>query len=301
MDEFINKLIELGTTYGGKVALAIGVTIFGLLIIKLINKAVRKALERTLFDRTVKIIIQKAVKILLYLFLVVGLIEILGVPMTSVAALVASGGLALGLAFQGALGNLAGGFMILIFKPFKLGDYVESTGAEGFVTDITIFYTKLTTLDNKLILVPNGDLMNSNDTNFTAHDIRRIDQDFKITNDIDQDFVKRVLLEAASVSPGVLSDPEPFARLTAVDDDTYIFTVRAWCETPKYWEVYFDLIENCSKALSANGIDDPEERIAVRLVSDDKDEPDEAPDETPDEPQAAEEDAPQDAEDGENA
>ena len=305
MDEFVNKIIELGTTYGGKIALAIAVTVIGLLLIKLINKAVKKALERTMFDKTVKIIIQKSVKILLYLFLVVGLIEILGVPMTSVAALVASGGLALGLAFQGALGNLAGGFMILIFKPFRIGDYVESTGAEGFVTDITIFYTKLTTLDNKLILVPNGDLMNSNVTNFTAHDVRRIDQDFKITNDINQDFVKNVLLDAAKNSPGVLADPEPFARLTAVDDDTYIFTVRAWCETPKYWEVYFDLIECCSKALSANGIDDPEERIAVRLVNEDRDESDEAPADAPDEAPAAAPDEtpaePSDGAEGENA
>lgn len=156
--------------------------------------------------------------------------------------------------------------MILIFKPFRIGDYIESTGAEGVVRDISIFYTKLVTLDNKLILVPNGDLMNANVVNYTAEDRRRIDQSFKITNDIEQDRVKEVLLEAAKNTAGVLSDPEPFARLTEVDDDTYIFTVRAWCDTPNYWTVYFDLIENCSRALADNGIDDPEERIAVRLV-----------------------------------
>ena len=125
------------------------------------------------------------------------------------------------------------------------------------------------TLDNKLVLVPNGDLMSANVTNFTANETRRIDIDFKITNDIDQEFVKSVLLKAASDSPGVLQDPAPFARLTAVDDDTFIFTVRAWCNTKTYWDNYFDLIDNCSKALGANGIDDPEERIAVRLVGKD--------------------------------
>ena len=273
MEEFWSKVIEIGSTYGGKIVLAIVVTVVGLLVIKLINRAVRKALERSRFEQIVRTIIMKVVKILLYLILLVGIIEILGVPMTSVAALVASGGLALGLAFQGALSNLAGGFMILVFKPFKIGDYVESTGAEGFVEDISIFYTKILTLDNKLILVPNGDLMSSNVTNFTAKDKRRIDQDFKITNDIDQELVKSVLLKAASDTKGVLPEPAPFARLTAVDDDTYVFTVRAWCETSSYWDVYFDLIENCSKSLSENGIDDPEERIAVRLVSSDGEEP----------------------------
>ena len=266
MDEFVKKVIDIGSTYGGKILLAIAAVAVGLIVIKLIGKAIDKSLKKSKLADTAKVVIRKVVKGLLYLVLAVGVIEILGVPMTSVAALIASGGLAVGLALQGALSNFAGGFMILIFKPFRIGDYIESTGAEGVVRDISIFYTKLVTLDNKLILVPNGDLMNANVVNYTAEDRRRIDQSFKITNDIEQDRVKEVLLEAAKNTAGVLSDPEPFARLTEVDDDTYIFTVRAWCDTPKYWTVYFDLIENCSRALADNGIDDPEERIAVRLV-----------------------------------
>ena len=270
--ELLKSLIDMGSSYGGRILLALATLIIGLLLIKLICKIAGKAIDKTKLNDMVKVIIKKVVKIVLYIVLLIGIVEILGVPMTSVIAIIASCGLAIGLAFQGALANLAGGFMILVFRPFKIGDYIESTGAEGFVNDITIFYTKLMTLDNKLILVPNGDLMSANVTNFTANKIRRIDQSFKITNDIDQDFVKRVLMEAAKKTPGVLSDPEPFARLTAVDDDTYIFEVRAWCETPSYWPVYFDLIEYCSKALAENGIDDPEERIAVRLVKEDDNE-----------------------------
>ena len=201
--------------------------------------------------------------------LFISVIEILGVPMSSVLAILASCGLAVGLALQGALGNLAGGLMILIFKPFKVGDYVESGGNQGVVQDISIFYTTLMTLDNKKVLIPNGDLMNASITNYSAAEQRRVDLDFKITNDIDAELVKRVLLTAAQGTPGVVSEPAPFARLTAVDDDTYIFTVRAWCATGSYWDVYFDLIEACSAALAANGIDDPEERIAVRLVKED--------------------------------
>ena len=113
--------------------------------------------------------------------------------------------------------------------------------------------------------------MNSNVTNYSAEKTRRVDQSFKITNDVEQDLVIRVLTDAAAGTPGVLSEPAPFVRLTSVDDDTYIFTVRVWCDTPAYWDVYYDLIERCSRALSENGIDDPEERIAVRIVGDGKD------------------------------
>ena len=269
MEEFKSKAIEILSTYGGKLILAVVVLVVGLIIIKLINKFVKKMLEKSRIDRTVKSVIRNTTKILLYLILVIGIIEILGVPMSSVIAVIASCGLAVGLALQGALGNFAGGLMILIFKPFKVGDFIESTGAIGTVRDISIFYTTVMTIDNKQIFVPNGDLMNSNVTNYSVADKRRVDQDYKITNDIDAELVKSVLLDAATNTKGVLPDPAPFARMTAVDDDTYIFTVRAWCDTPSYWDVYFDLIENCSKALSDNGINDPEERIAVRLVSDD--------------------------------
>ena len=275
MEEFKSKAIEILSTYGGKLILAVVVLVVGLIIIKLINKFVKKMLDRSKIDRTVKSVIRNTTKILLYLILIIGIIEILGVPMSSVVAVIASCGLAVGLALQGALGNFAGGLMILIFKPFKVGDFIESTGAIGTVRDISIFYTTVMTIDNKQIFVPNGDLMNSNVTNYSVADRRRVDQDYKITNDIDAELVKFVLLDAATNTKGVLPDPAPFARMTAVDDDTYIFTVRAWCDTPSYWDVYFDLIENCSKALSDNGIDDPEERIAVRLVSDDDEKDDE--------------------------
>lgn len=266
MDQLIKNGIDMATTYGGKLLLALVVLVVGCFVIKLLNKGIGKALGKTKLEATVKNVIKNTVRVLLYLILAISVFEVLGVSMSSVVAILASCGLAVGLALQGALGNLAGGLMILIFKPFRVGDYIESTGAEGSVKDIGIFYTTLMTIDNKKVFVPNGDLMNANVTNFTAEDKRRVDQNFKITNDIEADLVERVLLDAAAATDGVLADPAPFARLTAVDDDTYIFTVRAWCDTDRYWDVYFDLIGNCSRSLAENGIDDPEERIAVRLV-----------------------------------
>ncbi len=269
MGEFTKNVIDFATTYGGKILLAIILLIVGYFVVKLLNRAASKAIDRLNTDQTVKNVAKNGVKILLYVILIISVIQVLGVSMSSVVAVLASCGLAVGLALQGALSNLAGGLMILIFKPFRVGDYIESSGAEGVVNDVSIFYTTLMTLDNKKIFVPNGDLMNAVVTNFSANDRRRVDLDFKITNDIDAELVKSVLLGAAQGTPGVLTDPAVFARLTAVDDDTYIFTVRAWCDTGSYWDVYFDLIEHCSKALADNGIDDPEERIAVRLVKED--------------------------------
>ena len=267
MEDFKRQAIELATTYGGKILLALIVLIVGLLIIRALTRLANKAVDRTKLDDTIKSLAKNVVKTLLYVILIISVIDILGVSMSSVIAVLASCGLAVGLAMQGALANLAGGLMILIFKPFRVGDYIESAGAEGIVRDISIFYTTVMTLDNKKISVPNGDLMNANVTNYSAEPTRRIDQEYKITNDSDLEEVKAVLLEALTGTEGVLPDPAPFARLTGVDDDTYLFTIRGWCKTAEYWNVYFDVIENCSKALREHGIDDPEERIAVRLVN----------------------------------
>ena len=265
LTQFWNTIMGLVATFGGRLLAAIAVLILGSLVIKLLTKGIVKAVEKTKLDGVVKKILEKAVKFLLYLVLVIAVVSILGVDMTSVIAILASCGLAVGLALQGALANLAGGIMVLIFKPFKLGDYVVGAGSEGVVKDISLFYSTLLTLDNKKVLIPNGDLMNATVTNYSAEELRRVDVDYKITNDANAEEVKKVLLEACAATEGVLEDPAPFARMSNVDDDTYIFTVRGWTLTANYWDTYFNLVESCSKALQDNGIDDPEERIVVRL------------------------------------
>ena len=269
MENFSKTVIEMATTYGGKIILALVVLIVGRIIIGVLQKAADKAVDKANTDPTVGNLIRKAVKIILYVILIISIIQILGVPMSSVIAILASCGLAVGLALQGALTNVAGGVMILVTKPFKVGDFVDSAGATGVVKEISLLYTTITTVDNKRVIVPNGQLMNAVVTNFSAEPTRRVDIDFKITNDIDAEFVKKVLVDAEAATAGVLADPAPFARLVGVDDDTYIFQTRAWCDSAKYWDVYFDVIENCSKALRENGIEDPEERIAIRMVKED--------------------------------
>lgn len=266
MEKFWDRCVELCTNVGGKILFAIVVLVIGSIVIKAINKGLAKAEKISKLEKTVQHFVRSLVSILMYAVLIVSVIGILGIPMASIIAVLASCGLAIGLSLQGALSNFAGGIMILIFKPFRIGDYISAAGAEGTVQDISIFYTSILTVDNKRITVPNGDLMNSNVTNFSSEDFRRVDLSFKVTNDCDHNLVSGVLLRAAEQTAGVKTEPAPFARLSSVDDDTYIFTVRAWCDCAAYWDVYFDLLENCSTALSENGIDDPEERIAVRLV-----------------------------------
>lgn len=272
MQVLTDKLSELGTNVGGKIIYAIIVLVAGCFAIKGVKKMMDKADKISRLEKTVQSFLKNLITILMYVLLVISVISILGIPMTSVIAVLASCGLAIGLSLQGALSNFAGGIMILIFKPFRVGDYIEATGAEGTVHDISIFYTSIITIDNKRITVPNGDLMSSNVTNYSCEKSRRIDLDFKVTNDCDGRLARSVLLQAAEETKGVRHDPEPFARMTAVDDDTYIFTVRAWCESAEYWDVYYDLLENCSRALSENGIDDPEDRLVVRIAKDDGEE-----------------------------
>ncbi len=266
---FWTTVKQTAVTYGGRILGAIVLLIVGSLVIKALTKGLNKMIDKTKMDTAAKKILEKVLKGLLYVILILTAVGILGVDMSSIIAILASCGLAVGLALQGALANLAGGIMILIFKPFKLGDYVVGAGSEGVVKDISIFYTTLLTLDNKKVLIPNGDLMNATVTNYTAEEIRRVDVDYKITNDANAEQVKRVLLEACAATEGVLADPAPFARMSNVDDDTYIFTVRGWTLTANYWDTYFNLVEKCSKALQDNGIDDPEERIVVRLQKED--------------------------------
>jgi len=266
MEVFLAKCAELGANLGGRILGAAVVLIVGCLVIRWVKKAMVKAEKFSRLEKTVQSFTKNLVTVALYAVLIIAVIGILGIPMSSVIAVLASCGLAIGLALQGALGNFAGGLMVLIFKPFRVGDYIQASGAEGTVRDISIFYTTIITNDNKRITVPNGDLMNANVTNFSCEKLRRVDLDFRITNDCDINFAKSVLLKTAEQVTNVLADPAPFARMTAVDDDTLIVTVRVWCESAAYWTVYSDTLEACCAALAANGIEDPEERIAVRVV-----------------------------------
>ena len=207
MAEFMDKVIGILTTVGAKILLAIVVFIVGRIIINALSKALDKIRGFSKLDQTVQSFIHSLVRIGLNMLLVIAIIQVLGIPMTSVITVLASAGLAIGLSLQGALSNCAGGLMILIFKPFKVGDYIVASGAEGVVKEITVFYTHILTLDNKRIIVPNGGLMNANVTNFSYENTRRVDLVFKAAFGTDQNLVLGLMMKAAEGTKGVLADP----------------------------------------------------------------------------------------------
>ena len=265
MGEFASKAISMLTAAAGKIIVAIIVFIVGRIIINAIAKGLKKIKGIGKLDATVQGFIHSIVRILLNFILVIIIVQVLGIPMASLVTVLASAGLAIGMSLQGALANCAGGIMLLIFKPFKVGDYVSASGAEGVVDDITVFYTHLLTLDNKRITVPNGALMNANVTNFSCEDNRRVDLVFKAAFGTDNNLVQGVMLKAAEGTKGVLTSPAPFARFSGCADNAQEFTLRAWCASADYWDVYFDLLGNVSAAFSEAGIAAPATKLDVKI------------------------------------
>lgn len=265
MQAFFDSIINLGTDVGGKILFALIVLIAGRIIIKKLLKFLEKSKLLSQTDGEVKTFTLSFVSIGLYVLLVVSIIGILGVPMASIVTVLASAGVAVGLALQGALSNLAGGIMIMIFRPFKLGDYVEASGVSGTIKEVTLFYTVFVTVDNKYITVPNGSLMNANIINYSKEELRRVDLAFSCGKGEDPKKVQDIMLETMKQNPLIIKDGSadaPFARLCGGTNESMDFTVRAWVKSADYWTVYFDLTQAITEALGANGVSAP----AIRVV-----------------------------------
>ncbi len=262
MKELTSKLIDLGASVGSKIFFALVTLIIGSIIIKGLMKLLSRSNVLQKAEGTARSLILSFIKIVLYLLLVISIIGILGVPMASIAALLASAGVAIGLALQGALSNLAGGIMLMIFKPFKVGDYVELAGAAGTVREVTLFYTILRTVDNKKVTVPNGSLMNSNITDYSSESTRRVDLSITCAKGEPVQKVKDIIMDAVRSHESVLADPEPSARLDSGTDEAMLYSGKVWCDNGNYWNVYYDLNESITEALRENGIKLP----AVHIV-----------------------------------
>ena len=194
---------------------------------------------------------------------------IVGINGTVLSTVIGSVGLAIGLATQGSLSNLAGGLMIIFFRPFKVGDYVTAAGESGTVKEIGVFYTKLMTIDNKCVTIPNASVSSATVVDYSTADLRRVDLEFSVAYGSDIDKVKKVILTVASANEKVLTDPAPFTALLRQDQSALVFVVRAWCVTADYWNVYFNLMENMKKAFDSVGIAIPYNQLDVHLVNKD--------------------------------
>lgn len=266
-NEIWNVILEFLKTFGIKILISGICVIVGIKLIKWLKKWIKTSPKFSKVEDGARSFIASLVVVLLYIVLFITVAMILGIPTTSFIAALASVFAAIGLAMQGSLSNFAGGVMILIFKPFKVGDYIVAPKeeAEGTVMDISLVYTVLRTFDNQEVTIPNGTLTNSVVRNLTTAQTRRVDLAFSTSYDCDVDMVKDILMNILKNHSKVLSDPEPTARLNEHGDSALVFSVKAWCDTDDYWDVRYDLIEAVKKEFDNNGISIPYPQLDVHF------------------------------------
>ena len=241
LDVFVTKMIDLGISVGSKILLAIVVFIVGRWIVRRLNKLLAKILEKRQVEASLSTFVKSLVNITLTLLLIIVVIGVLGIETCSFIALFASAGVAIGMALSGTLQNFAGGVMILLFKPFKVGDTIEAQGQSGTVREIQIFNTILATPDNKIIIIPNGGLSTGLMKNYSREATRRVDWEFGIAYGDDYTKAKAVIARLLDADGRVLKDPAYFIALTSLGESSVNIVVRAWVNAGDYWGVYFPI------------------------------------------------------------
>lgn len=264
---FFEKLPEKALHLGVRVLLAVLCFLIGVQLIKLIRKIIKKSMERAGAELGAVQFVDSFVKAALYVLLVLMLASSFGVDAASIVALLGSAGVAIGLAIQGSLSNLAGGVLILLLKPFRVGDYIveSSTGKEGTVTEIQIFYTKLLTVDNRTVILPNGSLANNSIVNITAQEKRRMDILVSISYSADLKRAKEVLLNVLREDEGVLKDMETVVYVDELAASSVNLGVRCWFKQADFWTGKWRVTENCKLALDEAGIEIPFNQLDVHL------------------------------------
>lgn len=267
LTQYVQDSIPGLITFGLKVLAALVAFFIGRLVIRWIRKIVRRSFERSGADKGVEQFVDSLLKYGLYALLVFSLISSLGFDTTSVAAVLASGGVAIGLALQGSLSNFAGGVLILLLKPFVVGDYIieDTNGKEGTVKEIQIFYTKLSTIDNKTIVIPNGMLTNNSITNATAKDERQLDLRVGISYDADIRQAKSVIENLLIKDECIIKNEQINVFVHELADSAVALGIRAWVKNEEYWETRWRLLEEIKILLDENGIEIPYPQMAVHM------------------------------------
>lgn len=263
--KYLDKIIELTKDYSPKVLSAILVLIIGYIIIWLFKKGLKKIFERKKIDPSVKSFLISLINITLIILLWISVLSMVGIKMTSFIALLGAAGLAIGMALTGTLQNFAGGVMILLFRPFKVGDFIDAQGQTGTVAEIQIFNTILKTPDNKTIIIPNAGLSSSTLTNYSTELQRRVDWTFGIGYGDDIDKAERIIRQLIESDERILKTPEPFIALAEMAESSVNLVVRVWVEGKDYWNVYFDMNRKVYDAFNAEGINIPYPQMDVHL------------------------------------
>lgn len=261
--DLIDKGIDLGVEAGKSIIIAIIIYFVGKALISLVNRMLRGVMDRRKVDPAIRSFLGSLVNILLMILLAISVVSALGVNTTSFAALLASGGVAVGMALSGNLQNLAGGIVILLFRPFKVGDYIEAQGTGGTVGEIQIFHTILTTPDNKKIYLPNGALSSGNITNYSKEPLRRVDFTVAVEYGEDIDKVRKALKDILDKDARVLQEPAPVIVLGALADSSVNMTVRVWLKSEDYWNVFFHTNETIYHEFNRLGINFPYPQLTI--------------------------------------
>ncbi len=257
MQDMWIKVQEWVTFYGFKVIAAVVIFIVGRWIAGWVKGLTTRIFARRKVDPTIVSFVGHLAYITLLTFVVIAALAQLGIQTTSFIAVIGAAGLAIGLALQGSLANFAAGFLMIIFKPFRAGDYIEGGGAAGTVEKIELFTTTLTTVDNKVVIIPNGKIMGDNIVNYSTKETRRVDLDFGVDYREDIDKVRKCILDVIHNDARILKDPETEILVKELADSKVVFQVRSWVKGIDYWAVYFDVIEAVKRGFTAQGISIP--------------------------------------------
>ena len=268
--ELMTQLGQEAIRFGLKVVAALLIYIIGAWIIRLVRRAVKKGFQRKNTEATIVTFTDSLVSIGMWVLLVVITISTLGINTTSLAALLAAGGMAIGMALSGTVQNFSGGLMLLVFKPFKVGDFIEAQGFMGTVTEVNIVSTKLLTTDNRVVILPNGALSNGNINNITQNGLRRVDLDVNVAYGTEVEAARQTIVELIQSQPLFLDATtpgavDPFVALKALGESSITLVVRAWVKTEDYWAAYFWLTENVYTQLPLHGVNFAFPQLDVHL------------------------------------
>ncbi|MCR2007150.1 mechanosensitive ion channel family protein [Bacteroides acidifaciens] len=257
------QLVGFGIRAGERILIAVIVFIIGRFLISILNKFIRRLLDRRKVDISIKTFIKSLVNITLTILLIISVVGALGVETTSFAALLASAGVAVGMALSGNLQNFAGGLIVLLFKPYKVGDWIESQGVSGTVKEIQIFHTILATGDNKVIYIPNGAMSSGVVTNYNTQTTRRVEWIVGIDYGEDYNKVEQIVRDILAADSRILNEPAPFIALHALDASSVNVVARVWVDSGDYWGVYFDINKAIYETFNEKGVNFPFPQLTV--------------------------------------
>lgn len=265
LDQILNQLIEIAVDYGPKLIGAILVLLIGNFIVRMVTKGMKRMFERSKINDSLRPFLVSLTNIVLRTLLILSVLGMLGIEMTSFIAILASAGLAIGMALSGTLQNFAGGILILLLKPYKVGDYIDTGSYSGTVSEIQIFNTILKTVDNKVVILPNGGMSVNSLINYSTESQRRVDWTFGIAYGDDYDKAKSVLKRLCDEDSRILKDPATFIALSELADSSVNIVVRAWVKSENYWDVFFAMNEKVYKTFTKEGLNIPFPQMDVHI------------------------------------